>query len=71
MGVLGRRAWIVAVAALLTLGVAVVGLRSMTPSYTASSLVRIAQIPNRPIDYSALTYTERVKTTYVLSLIHI
>jgi capsular exopolysaccharide synthesis family protein len=63
--ILERRKWIVIVVTAVT--VAVVGAASfmMPPVYSASALVRIAQVQDRDISYYDLNYSERLMNTYV------
>jgi succinoglycan biosynthesis transport protein ExoP len=63
--ILKRRFWVIAVTTIVT--VAIVGLGSflITPVYSASALVRIAQIQDGSISYYDLNYSERLMNTYV------
>lgn len=63
--ILQRRKWVVALTTVMT--VAVVGLGSylMTPLYSASTMVRIAQMQGNSIDYDDLSYSVRLMNTYV------
>lgn len=66
--IINRRKWVVIVTTITT--VAIVGLGSflMTPTYSASALVRITQIQDWNISYNDLNYTERLMNTYAYLL---
>lgn len=63
--VLRRRRWVIIVTFSVTL--LVVGVISLlsTPVYSSSTIVRIAQIQDRSIDYIDLNYSTRLINTYV------
>jgi len=63
--ILRRRVWAVVTTAAATLLVVGVATFSMTPSYSASAMVRIAQIQDQSIDYFDLNYSVRLINTYV------
>jgi succinoglycan biosynthesis transport protein ExoP len=63
--ILGRRKWVVFIVTAVT--VLVVGVASllMKPVYSASAMVRIAQIQDESVGYFDLNYSERLMNTYV------
>ena len=63
--VLDRRKWIVLAVTVVTIAAVGVLTRLMTPTYSASSLVRIARVIDPSGDFSSITYADRVMTTYV------
>ncbi len=63
--ILDRRKWVVIITALVTVLVVAGGTFAMTPIYSASATVRIAQIQDQSVSYYDLNYTERLINTYV------
>jgi polysaccharide biosynthesis transport protein len=61
--ILNRRKWVIILTAVVTLAVVALGSYRMTPTYSASSMVRIGQVGNPT--YTDLNYTERLMQTYV------
>jgi non-specific protein-tyrosine kinase len=66
--IFNRRKWIVILTTLLTAIITTIGSFIMTPIYSASAFVRIAQIQNSDIDFYDLNYTQRLMNTYALLL---
>jgi capsular exopolysaccharide synthesis family protein len=62
--ILKRRFWVIALTTIVT--VAIIGLGSflMTPVYSASAVIRIAQIQDGSVSYYDLNYSERLMNTY-------
>ncbi len=65
MRILKDRKWVVILTTLVTLVVVALGSVSMTPTYSASTLVRVAAGFNSSDTYIDLNYTERLIQTYV------
>ncbi len=63
--ILWRRKWVVAVVMTVTIAVVAAGSSVMTPLYSASTIVRIAQSQDSPMEYADVMYAERVMNTYV------
>jgi len=63
LAILNRRKWIIFVTAVVTLAVVALGSYHMTPTHSASSMVRIAQVGNPT--YVDLNYAERLMQTYI------
>ena len=63
--VLGRRKWVVIITTIVTLAIVSAATFLMTPIYSASATIRIAQIQDRSIDYFDLNYSVRLINTYV------
>ena len=63
--ILRRRKWVVISTFVATLSVVGAATIAMTPIYSASATVRIAQIQDRSIDYFDLNYSVRLINTYV------
>ncbi|MFQ5814047.1 MAG: polysaccharide biosynthesis tyrosine autokinase [Anaerolineae bacterium] len=62
--ILGRRKWVAVLTTIVTVTVVGLGSYLMTPVYSASTMVRIAQVQDSSIDYYALSYSERLINTY-------
>lgn len=62
--ILERRKWVVLLTALVTVYIAGLGSYLVTPIYSASTMVRIAQIQDGVIDYADLNYSARLVNTY-------
>jgi succinoglycan biosynthesis transport protein ExoP len=67
--VLNRRKWVILVTTVVTVGVVGLGSYLMTPVYSASAVVRIAQIQDTDVGYYDLSYSERLMNTYVHLLV--
>ena len=63
--ILWRRKWIVVVVTAVTIAVVSVGSPTVTPQYSASTTVRIAQSKDGSIPYGSVEYVERIINTYV------
>lgn len=63
--IFGRRKWIIIVTTTTTLAIVTAATFFMTPIYSTSATVRIAQIQGRSIDYIDLNYSNRLINTYV------
>ncbi|MCG2768238.1 MAG: Wzz/FepE/Etk N-terminal domain-containing protein, partial [Anaerolineae bacterium] len=63
--ILWRWKWVVVVVTAVTIAVVAVGSSVMTPQYSASTTVRIAQSKDGSIPYGSVEYVERVMNTYV------
>ena len=63
--ILNRRKIVVLFTAILTVAVVAVGSYQMTPIYTASGLLRVAQPTTGVVSYSDLNYGQRLIETYV------
>src|SRR5512143_4206290 len=62
---LWRRKLILLVTTLVTLAVAIVGTRYMTPVYTAATVLRVAVSASGTLNYQDYLYTDRLMNTYV------
>ncbi|NLG52001.1 MAG: polysaccharide biosynthesis tyrosine autokinase [Chloroflexi bacterium] len=63
-----RRKWIILIVAVVSIAVAYFGSSAMTPLYSASTVVRIAQVQDANVSYYDLGYAERIMNTYVYLL---
>jgi len=63
--IFNRRKWIVVITAVATLLVVSMATFLMTPTYSASTTIRIAQIQDQSVSYFDLNYTQRLINTYV------
>jgi non-specific protein-tyrosine kinase len=64
LSVLSRRKWIILVTFAAVVATVIIGTRLMTPIYTATATLRVSLAPNGTIDYSELTYADRLINTY-------
>lgn len=62
--ILQRRKWVIVLTTIMTVVVAGLGSYLMTPIYSASTMVRIAQMQDNPIYYDDLSYSVRLMNTY-------
>jgi succinoglycan biosynthesis transport protein ExoP len=62
--ILKRRFWVIVLTTIVTVAIVGVGTFLMTPVYSASAVVRIAQIQDGSVSYYDLNYTERLMNTY-------
>jgi capsular exopolysaccharide synthesis family protein len=63
--ILWRRKWIILLVLVVTVGVVAAGTWMMTPVYSASAVVRIAQVQDNSVgSYVSLQYAEKVMNTY-------
>ncbi len=67
--ILNRRKWVILVTTVVTVGMVGLGSYLMTPVYSASAVVRIAQIQDADVGYYNLSYSERLMNTYVHLLV--
>ena len=65
-GILWRRKFVVIIATLIAVAVVGLGTSLMPPTYSASSVVRVAV--NRGSNYAELNYADRLMSTYVYLL---
>ena len=65
--ILWRRKWVIAVTAVVTMTVVVVGTLLMRPTYSASAVVRVGTVPAGSVDYLSvdIQYADRLMNTYV------
>lgn len=63
---LWRRKWVIVFTFILTVVVAAVGSYIVTPTYTASALVRVASAPNPLTERADVQYAIRVMNTYAI-----
>lgn len=63
---LWRRKWVIVFTFILTVVVAAVGSYVVTPTYTASALVRVASAPNPLTERADVQYAIRVMNTYAI-----
>lgn len=66
LAILWRRKWVIAVTVVVTMIVVVTGTWLMTPSYVASTVLRVATIPEGSLDYLNydVQYADRLLNTY-------
>ena len=64
LDILWRRKWIIVVTVLVTFSVVAVGTLMTTPTYTASTTLRVATAVGGSVDYSTYQYAERLMNTY-------
>jgi succinoglycan biosynthesis transport protein ExoP len=62
--ILKRRFWVILVTTIVTVAIVGAGTFLMTPVYSASAVVRIAQVQDSSVSYYDLNYTERLMNTY-------
>src|SRR5512139_32977 len=65
MLILKSRKWIVILTTLVILAVTALATISMTPTYSASALVRVSTGLGTSVTYNDVNYTERLIRTYV------
>jgi len=65
LGILNRRKWVIFVTLIVTIAIVFLGSYWMTPIYSTSAVVRIAQIQDGSVSYNDLNYLERLINTYV------
>ena len=63
--VLWRRKWILVITTIVTAVVAGVGTHYITPTYTASAVLRVAVSASGTLNYQDYMYTDRLMNTYV------
>jgi capsular exopolysaccharide synthesis family protein len=63
--ILKRRFWVIVVTTIVTIAIVSLGSFLITPIYSSSALVRIAQIQDGSVSYYDLNYSERLMNTYV------
>ncbi|MHB0858721.1 MAG: tyrosine-protein kinase domain-containing protein [Anaerolineae bacterium] len=68
IGVLVRRKWVAIVVALVTVAIVAVGTLTMTPTYNAATVIRVAQSQDSMVNYDSLQHAQRVMNTYVYLL---
>ncbi|MHB1295046.1 MAG: tyrosine-protein kinase domain-containing protein [Anaerolineae bacterium] len=66
--VLARRKWIIALVTFITVAIVAAGTLAMTPIYTASAVIRVAQVQEDIINYDSLQHAQRIMNTYVYLL---
>ncbi len=62
---LWRRKWILVATTLVTLAVAAIGTRYITPVYEASTVLRVSVSASGTLNYQDYMYTDRLMNTYV------
>ena len=62
--ILQRRKWVIVLTTIIAVTVVGVGSWLMTPTYSASTMVRVAQVQDSSIDYFDLNYSVRLMNTY-------
>lgn len=67
--ILQRRKWVVMLTTFMAVAVSGLGSYLMTPVYSASTMVRIAQVQDTSIDYFDLNYSVRLMNTYAHLLV--
>jgi len=65
LAILNRRKWIILVTAVVTLAVVALGSYMTTPTYTASTVLRVAPQHGINSNYAELGYVDRLMSTYV------
>lgn len=67
LNILWRRKWVIAVTVTVTMIIVVTGTLLMPPIYTASTVLRVATIPEGSLDYLSydVQYADRLMNTYV------
>jgi len=62
--ILGRRKWVIAVTLAVTVTVVVIGTLTMTPTYVASTTLRVATALGGSVSYTDYRYAEQLINTY-------
>lgn len=65
MDVLRRRKWVVLFTLIATVGIVAAGTALMAPVFSASAMVRIAEVRTAPATYSDATYSQQLQNTYI------
>lgn len=64
LAILWRRRWVIVFTTLVTVAVADIGVLLMTPTYTASTTLRVASPSGGRGSYTDIMYTRQIMTTY-------